>query len=515
MILAVVTSAIGWLVLARVFPLAPPTGTGLGSLLLDALPIYVLLIPVHELGHAVAAWLVGLRIERVIVGEGPRLVEGTIRGVTIELRLLPLGGVTVPRPGMLGAFIRSRYWLVVAGGPAANVLVHVLCAAIVNDPGAGVPLRQVMFEVAFMNSWLLLLNLIPFRTSGGQPSDGLQLVTIPFVGPTVVHQTRLVRYAQHATEALAREDLDGAQRWCEAGLEALPRDVVLRQLLGFVQHRRRDYERARQVWKEALADARAPAAQYLLQSCIAWVDVLVGGEDRLAEADRLSRELSLVSDAAQRHTRGAVLLRLGRLDEALPLLKARLYLGGPKHPRDIAACHALLAVATALAGERDAAARHLETARAADPACELLGDAEAEVAAIGRPRVIASPGRTRAVMFEPEGVRIWRRVPVQSRSTPQDIRAVQDGVVFVPYASMSRLAVERTARGRISLLAEFDTERFRLPMSADEARSAHYSLHWWHARAIREHSPRPASGAPSPDVVQPQIHAQRARGLGE
>ncbi len=56
---------------------------------------------------------------------------------------------------------------------------------------------------------------------------------------------------------------------------------------------------------------------------IAYVDVLLGGSELLAEADRYSQEAlaNLSWDPAVKGTRGAVLLELERVEEAIPLLR--------------------------------------------------------------------------------------------------------------------------------------------------------------------------------------------------
>src|SRR5690349_14721235 len=47
---------------------------------------------VHEVGHAVAAWLVGVRIWGVRLGVGPVVWQGVIAGCHVRLALIPLLG---------------------------------------------------------------------------------------------------------------------------------------------------------------------------------------------------------------------------------------------------------------------------------------------------------------------------------------------------------------------------------------------------------------------------------------
>lgn len=76
----------------------------------------------HEGGHAAAAVLTGIRVREMLVGFGPPLVKGHIRGVAVSLRLLPLGaGVDIDDDGYMAA----RAWkkaVLLAAGPAANLV---------------------------------------------------------------------------------------------------------------------------------------------------------------------------------------------------------------------------------------------------------------------------------------------------------------------------------------------------------------------------------------------------------
>src|SRR5215203_1122459 len=46
----------------------------------------------HELGHALAAWLVGVRIWGIRLGIGPMIWRGTVAGCRLQIGLLPLLG---------------------------------------------------------------------------------------------------------------------------------------------------------------------------------------------------------------------------------------------------------------------------------------------------------------------------------------------------------------------------------------------------------------------------------------
>jgi tetratricopeptide (TPR) repeat protein len=114
----------------------------------------------------------------------------------------------------------------------------------------------------------------------------------------------------------------------------------------------------------------------ILLNNIAYADALVGGPELLAEADRYSAEamktLSWVPSI--KGTRGTVLSELGKLDEAVPLLREVMLTHDDPHNRAQNAC--LLAIAEARRGDLVAARRYLEEARKFDPKCFLLERAQ-------------------------------------------------------------------------------------------------------------------------------------------
>ena len=82
----------------------------LGQQLSYFLVVFVLIIPVHELGHAIAGAAVGYRVVRIVVGTGPSLASFPLFGVNVQINLLPLGGLTMALPRQPYPSIRLRQW---------------------------------------------------------------------------------------------------------------------------------------------------------------------------------------------------------------------------------------------------------------------------------------------------------------------------------------------------------------------------------------------------------------------
>jgi regulator of sigma E protease len=100
-----------------------------------AIPVFLLLIGIHELGHFLGAKLVGIRVLKFAIGFGPRLFVWTRGATEYSLRLLPLGGFVLmdgmeqARPGDKRAYLNAsklaRLTAIIAG-PLMNLLLGFL-----------------------------------------------------------------------------------------------------------------------------------------------------------------------------------------------------------------------------------------------------------------------------------------------------------------------------------------------------------------------------------------------------
>jgi hypothetical protein len=129
---------------------------------------------IHELGHAIVGSLVGMRF--ILLTTGPLKI--VVEDGRMRLRFNPQpglwGGLTllVPRdPREMSAQLLPM----IAGGPAANLLLAVACGAAYLLWSQ--PRPTVLMELALISGAFCLITLIPNRT-GGYASDGAQLLTL-------------------------------------------------------------------------------------------------------------------------------------------------------------------------------------------------------------------------------------------------------------------------------------------------------------------------------------------------
>jgi tetratricopeptide (TPR) repeat protein len=338
---------------------------------------------VHELGHALAGRLLGLRVWRIVVGSGPTLAKHKVFATELQLGAIPIGGLTFLHPESQTA-VRSRYWLSIAAGPATTATLLAL----------GVSLREATsfidgiapFQMlALANGLLLLSALVPLRLSGGmglQATDGWSLLNLPFLPESRIADVRCVRPAIEIVEALERGDDHGALELSEAAHSRFPESRTIAFLKASAHLALQDFERARTLFVELAARSDLDRGQrLLLQNNLAWTNLQLNDDRLLSEADGLSELVvrELPRTAWANGTRGAVLVQLGRAAEGRRHLKAAF--DHNRDPQTRAHNAAWLAVAVAKLGNATQAGEWLALAERLDPKCSSLPRARAALEA--------------------------------------------------------------------------------------------------------------------------------------
>jgi len=136
--------------------------------------IYLAAVAIHELGHLLAGWTVGLQFEEVAIG--PLRIERKSGQWKFQARHHLIGGYTSMSLDRIRR-VRTRLIFLVAGGPLAS-FVSGTCALlgvvmIANDPN----LRSVLGWFGCFSLWVTIVNLLPSHSSG-RVNDGLLLRTL-------------------------------------------------------------------------------------------------------------------------------------------------------------------------------------------------------------------------------------------------------------------------------------------------------------------------------------------------
>ncbi len=146
------------------------------------------LLVLHECGHALAAWCVGFRIERLVLGFGARRAAFRVLGVPVELRTLPVTGFVSTRSAD-GRGARLAHAFVYAAGPGIELALVALLGAVLGFERLVTPSDDMLVlalqSVAAAAATGAITNLIPGSTGsdrGAVPTDGLGIVLALF-GP--------------------------------------------------------------------------------------------------------------------------------------------------------------------------------------------------------------------------------------------------------------------------------------------------------------------------------------------
>jgi hypothetical protein len=89
------------------------------------------LVAVHELGHALAAWMCGWHIAGVAIGQGRALATFHVRGVPVRVGRLPVGGFVAIAPRHLRQ-VRLRSALIYLAGPGLPLVLLGVLALLVG-----------------------------------------------------------------------------------------------------------------------------------------------------------------------------------------------------------------------------------------------------------------------------------------------------------------------------------------------------------------------------------------------
>jgi len=364
------------------------------ALNLAVLPLLLLplVILVHEAGHWLAARALGFDVHSVQIGTGRMLAQLRWFGVPVSWSENPvLGMVRCTVRG--GSLLRIRRFLMLSAGLVTHALWIWLAVAASErfghslfDPADGF---RPLASLAWVNGWLLLGNLLPLRV-GELLTDGAQILALPFLRRAQRDALVAQRWSEPARLALAEGQPAQAQSPLEEGLRRFPTDLALQMLQAAAAIQVGEHERAQEQLRRLRARPDLDDVQRaVVANDLAWNLHVRGRSQDLADADAFSREAQqlLGEHPAVMSTRGAVLVDLGRAEEAWSLLANALEKTNERLPRALVLCD--LARAEHLLGRPTVASTRLEEARALEPSGPLLARAEAELAS--PPRTPAAP----------------------------------------------------------------------------------------------------------------------------
>lgn len=334
---------------------------------------------IHELGHAVAGRIAGLREFGIEIGKGRIVYDFLFVGLHWRLRAIPVSGRAYGSPRHAD-FFKLRMSLFIIGGPLANVA----------DLSLGIKLLQLdkYFEGTVLygyapvlvftlaNIGLLPFSLWPYESKSGgskMQNDALLLWQVLRCDKATIEESPSFRYLREAQECQWKKDLVTAQKWIDEGLHKLPKSAPLKFLAAANLSLQKRYAEASRRYALLIGrDKRASNLDVLLLNNIAFNSLLIGKPQFLRRADTCSRlvleRMPLV--AHHKGTRGSVLVELGHYHEGMSLLYSAMKLHPEKGEQALNACY--LGIAEARQGNLVESRNYFNIARRLDPDCVLL-----------------------------------------------------------------------------------------------------------------------------------------------
>lgn len=197
---------------------------------LQVLLAILLVLGIHEAGHAVAGMLVRMKLIGIVVGPFHWThLHGRSRLIFRRAGLVAFGGQTMVAPTTMENF-RNRKAFQIAGGPIASLLAGLLAVAAIflapGHPWAGEwPALAVFADITILVG---LLNLVPFGNKS-MYSDGAKLYQILSGGLWSRYHTALGMISSIAVTPLRPRDYD------IAALEEATRHIARRRDAAFLQ----------------------------------------------------------------------------------------------------------------------------------------------------------------------------------------------------------------------------------------------------------------------------------------
>lgn len=277
---------------------------------------WVPMLVLHELGHAIAARLLGWQVREIVIGFGRDLWQWRSGETRIRVKLAPVEGYVLPAPRS-AKHIRIKSMLIYAAGPGAELLLLGILLQIFGwdfiFSGSG-DLGQVILQSLAIAILLGAgFNLLPFSTEGAV-SDGLGIISSPFMSDESIELRLLTFELREIQATLDAGEANRAVLSAREYLERFPANPALQHLLVSAMSAADDTEAARDFVREKLADTALSAERrnaWLYRQ--ARVELNAGTPSWLVLDLALQKALVMTPrDPALLATRGAALVLRGQ-----------------------------------------------------------------------------------------------------------------------------------------------------------------------------------------------------------
>lgn len=307
--------------------------------LMGFLGFFVVLL--HELGHALTALVLKMRVYGIQVGQGNELLSFETFGHSITINKLPfLGGFTYLgfRDGEESVW---RLWLATLAGPLTNLIIFIIILAFVGfdeliEPVAhGFKGIELFTIIAFDNIVVFVANMIPgsFVVKGKKyDRDGKFLLLSPFRRQKTLTTLRIATLVQHGSEAYQNGEYVNAAHWFKRGVDEFPDNLLYHYWYAASLYINNQYQSALK-YLDSIIDENLEKSEDKFYAAnifnlYAWIIVLEGNKSKMDLADKYSNKAGeiLKDEAAILDTRGSIDIELGNISSGKELLSRAIKL---------------------------------------------------------------------------------------------------------------------------------------------------------------------------------------------
>lgn len=210
-----------------------------------ALPLLMLfVVGVHELGHLIAGIWQGMRFVLLIIY--PFQWTATSKGVRFGFvtNIGQLGGLAVAAPTSVGPAIKRQLFIMIAGGPAASLLLSAIAfiPVLISD-GRFAGYCQLVSVLSFC---CFILTIIPGEF-GGFMTDGMQMIDVLGDSRSMMERSAIMQIMSQSMAGVRPRDWDveGIAKADLLNSRDMPRRIAAMQMLLYHAMDCRDSERSR------------------------------------------------------------------------------------------------------------------------------------------------------------------------------------------------------------------------------------------------------------------------------
>ncbi|HEY5750420.1 MAG TPA: site-2 protease family protein [Chryseolinea sp.] len=280
----------------------------------------------HEIGHILAAKLVGGTPRRMTLGKGHELHRTQLYGIHVVINSTFHGGLVnaaFTGPG----FLRLRYAFYMLGGVLCNGLIAFVLYSLfgLNFFGADDKIIFAPASAFILANALLLVNLLPFYVAfmGVRiPSDGLALLTLPFVKRKEVEKWLKVDVLWDAQEHLERKEYSEALAIYEQYLSQYPENKTIRLTIASVLIKTGEPQKGLDTLlplESSLHEKELKRLAGHFYNTAAWIYLLLNKIDLANHYSALALQ-KVPGENMFRGTRGSVLIESGNIKDGILLL---------------------------------------------------------------------------------------------------------------------------------------------------------------------------------------------------